>query len=101
MLLYNVTIKVENNIADAWLQWMKDEHIPDVINTGCFTKATLCKLLEVDDEDGPTYTVQYLSATDADYQRYINEHAPVMRKKVTDKWGNNIAIFRSLMLIVH
>ena len=101
MLLYNVTIKVENNIAEAWLQWMKDEHIPDVINTGCFTKATLCKLLEVDDEDGPTYTVQYLAATDADYQRYINEHAPVMRKKVTDKWGNNIAIFRSLMEIVH
>ena len=101
MLLYNVTIKVDNNIANAWLQWMKDVHIPDVINTNCFTKATLCKLLEVDDEDGPTYTVQYLAATDRDYQRYINEHAPVMRKKVTDKWGNNIAIFRSLMEIVH
>jgi hypothetical protein len=53
MIIYNVTVKPENNIADAWLQWMKDEHIPDVINTGCFTKATLCKLLEVDDEDGP------------------------------------------------
>jgi len=64
MLLYNVTIKAENNIADAWLQWMKDDHIPDVINTGCFTKATLCKLLEVDDEDGPTYTVQYFAATE-------------------------------------
>ena len=101
MLLYNVTIKPENNIANAWLQWMKDEHIPDVINTGCFTKATLCKLLEADDSDGPTYTVQYLATTDADYQRYINEYAPVMRKKVIEKWGNNIAIFRSLMQIVH
>ena len=101
MLLYNVTIKVENNIADAWLQWMKEEQIPDVINTGCFTKATLCKLLEVDDEDGPTYTVQYHAASKADYNRYIEKHASMMRKKVTDKWGNNIAIFRSLMQIVY
>jgi len=101
MLLYNVTIKAEINIADAWLKWMKDEHIPDVINTGCFKKATLCKLLEVDDEEGPTYTVQYLAETDADYQRYINEYAPVMRKKVIEKWGNNIVLFRSLMEIVH
>jgi len=101
MLLYNVTIKTENNIAEAWLQWMKEEHIPDVINTGCFTRATLCKLLEVDDEDGPTYTVQYHAESKADYNRYIENYAPVMRKKVTDKWGNNIAIFRSLMEIVH
>ena len=101
MLLYNVTIKAENNIADAWLQWMKDEHIPDVINTGCFTKATLCKLLEVDDEDGPTYTVQYHAASKVDYSRYIEKYAPLMRKKVTDKWGNNIVAFRSLMEIVH
>ena len=101
MLLYNVTIKVENSIANAWLQWMKEKHIPDVVNTGCFTKATLCKLLEVDDEGGPTYTVQYLAATDADYQRYINQYAPVMRKKVMEKWGDNIAIFRSLMEIVN
>ena len=101
MILYNVTSKPDNNIAVAWLQWMKDEHIPDVINTGCFTKATLCKLLEVDDEDGPTYTVQYHTETHEDYLRYINEYAGAMRKKVNEKWGESIVAFRSLMQIVH
>ena len=101
MLLYNVTIKAENNIAEAWLQWMKDEHIPDVINTGCFIKATLCKLLEVDDEDGPTYTVQYHASAYSNYDRYLKEYAGEMRKKVMEKWGNNLVIFRSLMQIVH
>ena len=101
MILYNVTSKPDNNIAATWLQWMKDEHIPDVINTGCFTKATLCKLLEVDDEDGPTYTVQYHAETHEEYQRYLNEYAGAMRKKVNEKWGDNIVTFRSLMQIVH
>ena len=101
MILYNVTSNPENSIADEWLLWMKEEHIPDVINTGCFTNATLCKLLEVDDKDGPTYTVQYLAATETNYYHYINEHASNMRKKVMEKWGNKVVAFRSLMKIVH
>ncbi len=101
MILYNVTSKPDNKIASAWLQWMKEEHIPDVINTGCFTHATLCKLLEVDENDGPTYTIQYYAATKEHYQQYINEYAGVMHKKVNEKWGDGIVVFRSLMQIVH
>ena len=36
MIIYNVTIKVEGKIAEAWLHWLLDEHIPDVIQTNCF-----------------------------------------------------------------
>jgi len=41
MIIYNVTVKVELSIAGAWLQWLKEEHIKDVIDTGCFTKAII------------------------------------------------------------
>lgn len=36
-IVYNVTTKVELSIAEEWLTWLKDEHIPDLIKTGCFT----------------------------------------------------------------
>jgi Domain of unknown function (DUF4286) len=101
MIIYNVTIKAETAIADRWLQWMKEEHIPDVINTGCFSSATILRLIEVDDTDGPTYAIQYKAESKADYNRYIQLHADAMRKKVTDKWGNQLVAFRSVLELVH
>lgn len=101
MIVYNVTIKVEHSIADAWLSWLREEHIPGIIGTGCFTEATILQLLETDESDGITYAVQYLANSKALYNRYIREHADEMRKKATEKWGNKFIAFRSVMQVVH
>jgi Domain of unknown function (DUF4286) len=101
MILYNVTIKLDWSIHDAWLQWMETEHIPEVINTGCFTNANLARLLEIDDSEGPTYATQYFSGSRELYERYISVYAGIMRQKGFDKWGNRFAAFRSLMEVVH
>ena len=99
-VIYNVTIKVEQQIADAWLQWLLEEHVPEVLLTGCFTNYQLVRLLEVDDTDGPTYAVQYYAASKSDYNRYLEVYASDMRKKSFDKWGNHFIAFRSVMQVV-
>ena len=101
MFIYNVTIKVEKAIAADWLQWLKDEHIPDLIATGCFSQATILRLLEIDDAEGPTYAVQYQAASRELYDRYIERYASIMRQKAFDKWGNRFIAFRSIMELVH
>ncbi len=70
-ILYNVTVKVETNIAEQWLQWLLTEHIPDVLSTKCFTDYKVVRLLEVDDTDGPTYAIQYFASSLDDYKHYI------------------------------
>jgi hypothetical protein len=79
---------------------MQQEHIPEVIATGCFIKSQLLHLLEIDEKDGPTYAVQYFSNNKKDYDRYIEFHAKEMRQKVMTKWGEQLVAFRSLMEIV-
>lgn len=101
MIIYNVTIKVEHSIAAAWLTWLKEEHIPDIIATGCFTHATILHLLEADDTEGITYAVQYHAESKALYNRYIEQFSDEMRKKGIDKWGTKFIAFRSVMQLVH
>jgi len=100
MFLYNVTIKVDWSIHDAWLQWMKEEHMPDVTGTGCFTQHRLLRLLEVDDTEGPTYAAQYFAESKASYNRYLEKFAATMRDKGTQKWGARFIAFRSIMQLV-
>lgn len=101
MFIYNVTLKVDWAIHDAWLQWMKTKHMPDVVSTGCFVNSRLLRLADTDDTEGPTYAAQYDAASKADYQRYLQEYAPAMRADVTRNWGDHVVAFRTLMEIVH
>lgn len=100
-IIYNVTIKVENAIADEWLHWLKNEHIPDVTGTGCFTHAVILRLIEVDDTEGPTYAIQYHAANRENYNRYIMKFAEEMRKRSYTKWGNKFIAFRSVLEAVN
>ena len=100
MIIYNVTIKVDGGIADAWLQWLLNEHIPDIMATECFSDYKVVRLLEVDDTEGPTYAIQYHAESKALYNHYITKFAPEMRQKSFDKWGERFIAFRSVMQIV-
>jgi Domain of unknown function (DUF4286) len=101
MILYNVTVKTDHAIAEEWLQWLQQEHIPDMISTGCFTHAKVLHLMEQDESDGITYAVQYFAENKSQYDKYIENFANSMRKKGMDKWGNKFISFRSVMEFVN
>ena len=100
MIIYNVTVKVEASIAENWLQWLLNEHIPDVMATKCFSEYKVVRLIEIDDTEGPTYAIQYHAETKSDYNRYIELHAPEMRQRSYEKWGDRFIAFRSVMQVV-
>ena len=101
MIIYNVTTKVSWEINDVWLEWMKSEHIPQMLQTGCFFDSRILRLLEIDDDEGPTYAVQYHASGNDKYSEYLQQHAAVLRKHAHAKWGTQIISFRSVMEVLH
>ncbi|NCI48510.1 DUF4286 family protein [Sediminibacterium roseum] len=100
MLIYNVTTQISWSIHEAWVQWMKEKHIDDVMNSGCFTDYRFVRILETDETDGPTYAVQFYAAGKTEYDNYIELHANKLRDDVKQTWGDQYFSFRSLMEVV-
>lgn len=100
-VIYNVTTKVAHSISEKWLPWMKDEYIPRMLETGCFTDATILRLIEVDETEGPTYAVQYSSPSREEYNLFIERHSERMSRIANAKWGVNIISFRSVLQVVN
>ena len=100
MFIYNVTTKVNWSIHDAWLEWMQQQHIPALIETNCFVRSQLLKLHEEDDEEGPTYVIQYFAESKALYNRYIELYADQFREEYAGKWRDNFIAFRTLLEVV-
>ncbi len=101
MLIYNITTKITWAINDEWVRWMKEDHIPGIMETGCFLDHRFVKLLETDEAEGPTYATQFYANTRADYERYIEMHATSLRNTAAAKWGDQFISFRSLMQLVN
>jgi hypothetical protein len=100
MIVYNVTVKVDSEIATAWLDWLQKEHIPAMIATGCFTHANVLHLYEQDDEEGITYAIQYHALSRERYEEYIEKHASTLRHAAFEKWGDRFIAFRSVMKVI-
>ena len=101
MIVYNITIKVFPEIEVEWVQWQKEEHIPDVMASGQFIDYKFYRLLEQEAEDGVTYIIQYFSPSLQTYNKYIEQMAPLLRQKALAKWGDKFIAFRTIMEVVN
>ncbi|MBB6237138.1 hypothetical protein HDC90_001756 [Pedobacter sp. AK013] len=96
MFLYNVTLILDDAIAEEWLQWMQDVHIPEVMATGMFVSNRLLKVIDSPNE-GVTYCTQYVAETLEQYNKYQEEFAPALQADLNERYKNRFVAYRSLM----
>lgn len=98
MIIYNVTINIEDDVHDVWLAWMKQTHIPQVMATGLFVDYSFSKLLDrQEDETGTTYVIQYMANNMADYETYQADYAPALQAETRNYFDGKFVAFRTLM----
>lgn len=100
MVVYNITTKVTWQIAGEWLKWQQEKHIPQILATLLLADHKIFRLLEQEDEDGPTFTIQFFFSSVKEYETYIKLHSEAMRKTAVDRWGNQSISFHSVMQLV-
>lgn len=99
MIIYNVTVNIDNSVHDEWLNWMRNKHIPDVMATGHFIEHKICKVL-VEEEQGTTYSIQYTCSTMKNLEEYRAKHASRLQREVADKYGDKLVAFRTLLEVI-
>lgn len=99
MLLYNVTLILEDSAAEEWLQWMQEAHLPAVMATGMFVSHRLLKVLDSPNE-GVTYCAQYIAENLENYENYQTVYAPALQEDLNEKFKNRFVVYRTLMEFV-
>ena len=95
MIIYNVTINIDDSVHDKWLAWMMEQHIPEMMETGKFYKAKIVKVLVVEEMGGTTYSIQYFTESKDTLESYYKEDAPRMREEGARLFGDKMLAFRT------
>jgi hypothetical protein len=85
-------------IAEEWLQWMVEVHIPEVMQSNCFESYKILKLLtHAPDDNGVNYAIQYTAKAMKDYETYRDDFAPALQAKTLARYGDSVLAFRTLL----
>ena len=90
MINYSILADVPGDLTDAYESYMIDRHIPDLMETGLFTGASISR-----GEKGQ-YRIDYLLANSQDYDRYIAQHAPRLREHFEKQFSGRIKTSRTV-----
>jgi hypothetical protein len=101
MIVYNITSKVAGEIHAAWLQWLRSEAIPSMMATGLFTEYRLNHLLEQDETDGITYTLQFTADSMEQIEIFRAQYFQDFSLKERILWGDLYVSFQTLMEVIN
>jgi hypothetical protein len=88
MVLYEVTLTADSNVARLVEDHMMREHIPQIFATGCFQRIRF-------DHSSPTkFRTSYEARDEADLQRYFRDHAPRLRAEFQSLFPAGVALTR-------
>lgn len=99
MIIYNVTVSIDETVHEEWLQWMRTTHIPDVMSTGLFLESRISRI-HAEEQGGKTYAIAYLAESMELLELYQREHAPRLQKEHSERYAGRFAAFRTFMEVV-
>jgi hypothetical protein len=90
MIAYEVTVDVDEALVEGYIAYMEAQHIPEILATGCFAVA------ELDRATATRFRQRYLAATLADLERYLEDHAPRLRRDYAERFPEGTSLSREI-----
>ena len=99
--VYRVAIRVDHEVAEEWLEWMRTVHVPEVLDTGCFTGCTISRQVEpVDVGSRGSFVLEYGLASVEQFEQYQTRHADALREAHTSRYAGRFEASRSISTVV-
>ena len=90
MIAYEVTVDVDEAVAERYIAYMKQHHIPQILATGCFAHS------ELDRATATRFRQRYLAASLADLELYLERHAPALRADFDREFPAGVTLSREI-----
>jgi len=87
-VVYEVRAIVKSALCDTYETYMTEQHIPDLMKTGCFVEASFETCGEGE------YQMRYAAHSREDLETYFRDHAPRLRQDLASHFPDGITVSR-------
>jgi hypothetical protein len=97
MIIYSITISIDESHALEWHRWMLRVHIPEVMATGYFTAYDLRRIFEPEEEGILRFNIEYTCPSIGKYREYQAKAAPALQAAHHARYEGHYEAERVLM----
>jgi hypothetical protein len=88
MVIYEITAVVNADLIETYEKYMREQHIPDLLATGFFSRAYFTRSGE------NRYRIQYHAHDQNALNQYLNQDAPRLREHFNSHFPEGITLSR-------
>ncbi len=96
MILFNITLLLDNDIHEELKSWILKDFIPAIAEDEIFKSQSLLKVLNSPNE-GVTYSLQFIAHHEDAIAVFRKGHLLTLRNKAQNEYANKIYLLESLM----
>ncbi len=96
MILYNITVIIEEGIENDWLKWINQSFVPDALSSNLLVSSRLLRVMDSPNE-GVTYCLQFIADNIQNYNEFKNLHAAKILDAHALEFQNKSVFFSSVM----
>ncbi len=96
MILFNITMKIDHDVHNDFLQWIRGEHTGDRLE-GTVMASRLYRLTGVDVRDGITYCLQHYFRDNEAYNQHVISGDLAFREDLSGRYGDKLVVFSSVL----
>ena len=96
MLLYNITIILDEEIQQSYLKWLKFDYSNLIMSSGFFVSNRILKVLDSPNE-GVTYCMQLIAESAEKYNEYLQKQSIHLQNNVPSEYLDKFVLFNTLM----
>lgn len=100
MILYNITVIIDDAIEKEWLHWINTNFVPQAMSSNLLASNRLLKVLESPNE-GITYCLQFVADTLQNYNDFKSLHASALLDAHSIKFKNQSVFFSTIMEFIN
>lgn len=97
MIIFNITVNISYAAEKDWLHYMKTVHIPEILATKLPLECKLLRLLTEIENEGSTYTSQFLFRTMEDFLAYQTHFQADLQERHHAQFSGQYVSFRTLL----
>ena len=104
MIVYVVYINIEKGCEEEWLSWMKNTHIPEIMNLKIFLKNEIFRIFHScvkSPENYNSYCIKYYAKSLKEYHLYQKKYAKKIQEKHSNKYKNQFNATRQILELIN
>ena len=86
MIVYKVIIQIEKKIEKDWLNWMRDVHIPEIMDLNIFYKSRLFNIINKKAKEFSSFCIEYYCRSEEEYNIYKKKYSKNLQIKHIEKF---------------